>query len=76
MIPPKDIPEDRARSRSFSLLLLSGPGDASSNAITFDGADSRFSLAVAGTTLSAKSKKRSRALADWVVLSDGCFLIA
>jgi hypothetical protein len=57
MIPPKDTPEDRARSRSFSLLLLSGPGAASSNAITFDGADSRFSLAVTGTILSAKKQK-------------------
>jgi hypothetical protein len=57
MIPPKDIPEDRARSRSFSLLLFFSPGDASSNAITFDGADSRFSLAVAGTILSAKRQK-------------------
>jgi hypothetical protein len=76
MIPPKDTPVDRAQSRSFSLLLLSGLGDASSNAFTFDGADSRISLAVAGTTLSAKSKKRSRELADWTVLSDVCFLIA
>jgi hypothetical protein len=33
-------------------------------------------FAIAGTILSAKSKKRSRALADWVVLSDVCFLMA
>jgi hypothetical protein len=75
MIPPKDTPEDRARSHSFSLLFLSNLGDASPNAITFDGADSRFSLASPKQSSAQKSKQRSHALADWVVLSDVCFLI-